>query len=77
MMGDLTTDRTVHVCIDMQRMFAEPTPWHAPWLTGVLPAIEALVDIRPARTVFTRFVPPYSEDEAVGAGKATTTNGQE
>lgn len=66
-MGEIATGNTVHVCIDMQRMFAEPTPWHAPWLLGVLPAVEALVDVRPARTIFTRFMPPCSEEEANGA----------
>lgn len=69
-MRELAGDNSVHLCIDMQRMFAEPTPWHAPWLLGVLPAVEALVDMRPARTVFTRFLPPYFEDEATGAWKS-------
>ena len=35
----------------------------------MLPAVEALVDMRPAWTVFTRFMPPYSEEEAFGAWK--------
>ena len=69
-MGELTGINNVHLCVDMQRMFAEPTEWHAPWLLGVLPAIEAIVDRRPARTIFTRFIPPSSADEAMGAWQA-------
>ena len=23
--------QTAHLCIDMQKVFAEPTPWHTPW----------------------------------------------
>ena len=66
-MGELVGPRAVHVCIDMQRMFAEETEWFAPWLAGVLPAIEALVDLNPARTIFTRFIPPSTVLEASGA----------
>ena len=66
-MGDLTGSNSVHLCVDMQRMFAEPTEWHAPWLLGVLPAIEAIVDAMPARTIFTRFIPPMTADDAPGA----------
>lgn len=68
-MRELAGDNSVHLCVDMQRMFAEQTPWHAPWLLGVLPAVEALVDMRPAQTIFTRFLPPYSEGDAFGAWK--------
>ena len=66
-MGDLTGSSSVHLCVDMQRMFAEPTEWHAPWLLGVLPAIEAIVEMRPGRTIFTRFIPPFSASAATGA----------
>ena len=69
-MGDLTGSNSVHLCVDMQRMFAETTEWHAPWLLGMLPAIEAIVDMRPARTIFTRFIPPISAEEARGAWRA-------
>lgn len=69
-MGELTVGNSIHLCIDMQRMFAEPTQWHAPWLLGILPAIEAIVDRNPANTIFTRFIPPPSADEATGAWRA-------
>lgn len=66
-MAVLAGSNAVHVCVDMQRMFAEPTDWYAPWLLGVLPAVEALVDRRPAQTIFTRFIPPRIAEEASGA----------
>lgn len=66
-MGKLAGLQTVHLCIDMQQMFAERSPWFAPWLHGVLPAVEALVASHPAQTIFTRFLTPRSEEEAVGA----------
>ncbi len=60
-------ERWVHLCIDMQRMFAEPTEWQTPWMDRVLPNVVHVVEINPARTVFTRFIPPASAEEAGGA----------
>jgi nicotinamidase-related amidase len=57
----------VHLCVDMQRMFAEATDWHTPWMERVLPNVVALVELDPARTVFTRFIPPQSADDVGGA----------
>jgi nicotinamidase-related amidase len=51
----------VHLCVDMQRMFLEDTDWHLPSMSGTLPAIEALVETNPARTIFTRFTPPQPD----------------
>ncbi|MET3858683.1 cysteine hydrolase [Rhizobium sp. OAE497] len=48
----------IHLCIDMQRMFAEDTPWHVPWMQEVSPQIQEFAEHYPQRTVFTRFVPP-------------------
>jgi hypothetical protein len=56
-----------HLCIDMQRMFAEPTDWYTPWLERVLPNVVSLVELDPARTVFTRFVPVSSFEAARGS----------
>jgi nicotinamidase-related amidase len=66
----MARSRWAHVCVDMQSIFAEDTEWHAPWLSRTLPAIEALVDRAPARTVFTRFITPQTPQEAVGAWQA-------
>ena len=51
----------------MQRLFAEQTPWHVPWMPRVLPQVRALAERCPHRTIFTRFIPPRSPDAAVGA----------
>ena len=56
----------VHLCVDMQRMFAEQTEWHAPWMEKVLPEVVRLVEMGPERTVFTRFIPAKSADEVGG-----------
>lgn len=59
-------DRWVHLCIDMQRMFADATEWHTPWMDRVVPNVVKIVELDPARTIFTRFIPPQSPDDAVG-----------
>jgi nicotinamidase-related amidase len=60
------TNRTLHLCIDMQNLFAEATPWHTPWMARVLPVVEAIAASHAERTVFTRFVPPVKADEMPG-----------
>lgn len=47
----------VHLCVDMQRMFAESTDWHMPWLGKVLPNIIAVAEAHAEHTLFTRFLP--------------------
>ncbi len=70
-MGALLAEgRWAHLCVDMQSIFSEDTEWHAPWLSRTLPAIEALVERAPGRTVFTRFITPDSPEAAVGAWRA-------
>jgi len=60
-------ERTVHLCIDMQNLFAEDTPWHTPWMNRVLPVVTRIAEAHPERTVFTRFIPPRDPDELPGA----------
>lgn len=50
----------------MQRLFGPGYPWTVPWLEKVLPAIEALCDRHPDRTVFTRFIPAARAGEGRG-----------
>jgi nicotinamidase-related amidase len=57
---------TLHLCIDMQTLFAERTDWHVPWLERVLPAVVRLAGTHRERTIFTRFVPPHNPEQAVG-----------
>jgi nicotinamidase-related amidase len=47
----------VHLCVDMQRMYAGGTPWAFAWMPRVLPGVVALAEREPGRTVFTRFIP--------------------
>ena len=56
----------VHVCVDMQRLFAEDTDWHTPWMRRVLPPVVRLAEAHPDRTVFTRFVPAEHPGEGRG-----------
>lgn len=60
-------DRTVHLCIDMQRMFDKGSPWAVDWLRRVLPQVCQVVERWPAQTIFTRFIPPETLDDAPGA----------
>ncbi len=59
--------RTVHLCLDMQQLFAPGGPWATPWMERVLPIVIELCELLAERTVFTRFIPPSSPDEEVGA----------
>lgn len=67
---DLSGDRVAHLCVDMQRMFDDGGPWATPWMKRVLPPVEKLVRAWPARTVFTRFMPPYRPEDAEGQWSA-------
>lgn len=60
-------ERWAHVCVDMQRIFAEGTQWHTPWMERVLPNVVSLVELDPPRTVFTRFIPPQSVEDVGGS----------
>lgn len=57
----------VHLCVDMQRLFVEETPWHTPWMPRVLPQVSELAAQYPARTIFTRFIPAETPTAAGGA----------
>jgi nicotinamidase-related amidase len=61
--------RLAHLCVDMQRIFADDTPWHAPWIRRILPAIEEIAGALSSSTVFTRFIPPQNIDAAPGRWK--------
>jgi len=61
------TERAVHLCVDMQRLFTSDGPWPTPWMARVLPVVTNLVARFPERTVFTRFIPPETPDGLPGA----------
>jgi nicotinamidase-related amidase len=66
--GSLGPD-SAHVCVDMQRIFAEPTEWMMPWSAKVLPRITALVEFQPEKTIFTRFIPARRPGQGQGMWK--------
>ncbi|WP_088342670.1 MULTISPECIES: isochorismatase family cysteine hydrolase [Rhodomicrobium] len=59
-------ENSLHLCVDMQRLFAPGGPWAVPWGERVLPAIEELAARHPRRTLFTRFIPADGPGEAPG-----------
>src|ERR1043166_10077718 len=56
----------VHLCVDMQNIFARGSIWETPWMERVLPAIAGLCDRYSARTVFTRFITPVQAEDRPG-----------
>ncbi|WP_438753641.1 cysteine hydrolase family protein [Pararhizobium sp. O133] len=55
-----------HLCVDMQRLFAEDTPWHVDWMNIVLPQVEEVAGHFPEATIFTRFIPPEHASDMNG-----------
>jgi nicotinamidase-related amidase len=60
------TEKTVHLCIDMQGIFAPGGPWATPWMERVLPVVTEIAGRFPARTVFTRFITPQQPEGMPG-----------
>lgn len=58
--------KSVHLCVDMQKLFGPGSPWAMPWMERILPPVVALCAAHPARTVFTRFIPFRNAAEAPG-----------
>jgi len=56
----------MHLCVDMQRLFAPGTRWGVNWMQRILPRAEAICRAHGNRTVFTRFVPPLRPREGPG-----------
>jgi nicotinamidase-related amidase len=56
----------VHLCVDMQNIFAPGGPWAAPWMERVAPVVTALAERFAAQTIFTRFLPPERPDDMPG-----------
>lgn len=63
--GDLGTNCR-HLCVDMQRLLAEDTAWHMPWMKRVAPTVASLAAAHPSHTIFTRFVPARHPGEGQG-----------
>jgi nicotinamidase-related amidase len=61
---------TLHLCIDMQRLFGDGGPWHTPWMPRVLPVVTEIARRHARRTLFTRFVPPQRPEDMPGRWRA-------
>ena len=59
----------VHICVDMQRVFAEDTEWHTPWMARVLPNIRQIAEKHAEETIFTRFITARRAGEGAGTWK--------
>jgi nicotinamidase-related amidase len=59
-------ERSVHLCIDMQRIFSTEGPWPTPWMERVLPNVARIVERFPERTIFTRFITPQRPEDMPG-----------
>jgi nicotinamidase-related amidase len=55
-----------HICVDMQRMFTEDTPWHVAWMDGIKDQVVEVSSRHGAKTIFTRFIPPHRAEDAPG-----------
>lgn len=64
------TPRTLHLCVDMQRLFSAEGVWPTPWMERVLPRVTALAGRFPERTLFTRFIPPERPEDMPGQWQA-------
>jgi nicotinamidase-related amidase len=60
------TERSVHLCVDTQRIFSTEGLWPTPWMDRVLPIAAPLASRHPERTIFTRFIPPQRPEEMPG-----------
>lgn len=56
----------VHLCIDMQNIFAPGGLWETPWMEKVLPTIVSIVSRYRVRTVFSRFITPQDPEDRPG-----------
>ena len=56
----------IHLCIDMQRMFAPGGPWVTPWMDRVVPVLVPFIERYQQSTLFTRFIPAKSPESAPG-----------
>ena len=70
------TDRTAHICIDMQNVFAEETPWDTPWMARVLPVVTRIAERHPSQTVLPASSRHHGPTGCRAAGSAITSAGE-
>lgn len=60
------SETTVHLCVDVQRLFGPGTEWALPWLERVVPSLVQLCEMGPEWTLFTRFIPARRPGQGQG-----------
>ena len=68
-------ETAVHLCVDMQRMFAEATDWKMPWLERVMPNIVAITAAHRSGRSSRALSRPGSPARAAAYGGATMSAG--
>lgn len=63
---DIGMENWRHICVDMQRMFAEDTPWKVDWMEKIAPQVTEVASRHRERTIFSRFLPPLQPADAPG-----------
>lgn len=58
--------RTLHLVIDMQRLFAEDHGWHVPSIAAILPNVRRLCAAHPEAAIYSRFLTPPVPEAAKG-----------
>ena len=56
----------VHLCIDMQNIFAPGGIWQTPWMERVLPTVVSIASRYRERTIFSRFITPEKPEDRPG-----------
>jgi nicotinamidase-related amidase len=56
----------MHLCVDMQLMFAVGTKWSTPAIWDAVPAIKSICNRFAEKTIFTRFICPHDLGETRG-----------
>src|SRR5258706_5586428 len=60
---------SLHLCVDMQRLFYEDTEWKTPWMQRILPKVLEIARPHARSTLFTRFIPAERPGQGVGTWK--------
>lgn len=64
------TDRSLHIVVDMQEVFASNSQWGFAGIHAIVPAISRLAAAKPRQTLWTRFISAHSAEAAEGSWAA-------
>lgn len=59
-------EAAIHLCVDMQRIFARGGVWETPWMERVLPVVVDVSNHYARSTIFTRFITPEHPEQRPG-----------